>query len=55
MCLIYNLITLTVNSLGLFQVNLTLKTDVYFTLLSFFGAKNGCNEDLVGSICTHGI
>lgn len=27
----YNLITLTVNSLGLFQENLTLKTDVYLS------------------------
>lgn len=55
MCFNYNLITLTVKSLGLYQENLTLENECLF-ILTFFGTKkNGCNEDLQASIYTHGI
>lgn len=56
MCLNYNLITLIVNSLGLFQENLTLKTDVYLYYNHFLVLKRMVlNEDLDSSIYTHGI
>lgn len=53
----YNLIIPTVNSLGLFQEDLTLKTDIYlFLIIILFGVKkNGCNKDLEASMYTHGI
>ena len=56
MCLNYNLITLIVNSLGLFQENLTLKTDVYLYYNHFLVLKRMVlNKDLDISIYTHGI